>query len=252
MTFSSIPPVTASLIATTENILHIAPVSKGWKAGAPSNVVFLPPTINKQVLLMQIGLLRPTTIIVADQTIDADIIDQWRISHPFGDLCLIRRGTGLDKVRLDLCRANGIQVVNTPGVSPATLTTHATTTEACNRDLDYAVCIQLSLMALRGLVRQQLAHSLTIPSQPVEAGAPRVAIIGRGIDGLLHAVMLRLANYQVVVYAGIQQSDGARHRLPANPYLAVECQRAGIELFEKFLTDNPSLAALAQAQHREW
>ena len=437
MTFSSIPPVTASLIATTDNILHIAPVSKGWKVDAPSNVVFLPPTITKHALLLQIGLVRPSTLIVADQAIDADVIDQWRISHPFGDLCLVRRGTSLDKVRLDLCQSNGIQVVNTPGVNaphvaayiahwltladgciphevcvlgygnvgkelvkllldrnphvrikvlvrqrrtpestekvfcdsrvsfvvdwlealegaiavaiclslndesahridrgliqrvhrqarvvsvakpevfsddalqalaaaegiqlvvdygpatldafrrraqllgcgletwcnPATLTTHAATTEACNRDLDYAVCIQLSLASLRGLVRRQLAHSLTIPSQPVEIGAPRVAIVGRGINGLLQAVMLRLANYQVVVYGGNQQGDGASHKhinmrhmsasettakplhndylLPENQHLAIECNRAGIELFEKLLADNPSLARFARAR----
>ncbi len=437
MTLSSIPPVAASLIATIENILHVAPVSKAWKADAPGNVVFLAPTITKHTLLIQIGLLRPSTIIVADQTIDADVIDQWRVSHPFGDLCLVRRGTSLDKVRVDLCKSNGIQVVNTPGVNaphvaayiarwltlgdvtvahevcvlgfgnvgkelvkslldldpevrikvlvrqgrapdraekvfcdsrvsfvvdwtealegafavaiclslndesahridrgliqrmhrqarlvcvakpdvfsddalqalavaegiqlvvdygpatldafrmraqllgcgvdtwrnPATLTTHAATTEACNVDLDYAVSVQLSLTALRGIVRRQLAQSLAIPSQPVEAGAPRVSVIGRGINGLLQAVMLRLANYQVVVYGGNQQGDGASHKrvnmrhmsatettakplhndylFPENQHLAVECNRAGIELFERCLTDNPSLARFAQAR----
>ena len=411
MTLSSVPPVAASLIATTDNILQIAPVSKRWKADAPSNVVFLRPTITKHALLIQIGLLRPSTIIVADQTIDADIIDQWRASHPFGDLCLVRRGTSLDKVRVDLCKSNGIQVVNTPGINaphvaayiahwltlgdltaphevcvlgfgnvgkelvkllldqdpdvrikvlvrqglapdrtekvfcnsrvsfvvdwvealegasavaiclslndesahridrgliqcmhsharlvcvakpdvfsddalqtlavaeavqlvvdygpatldafrmrtqalgcsvdtwrnPATLTTHAATTEACNVDLDYAVSVQLSLTALSGIVRRQLAQSLAIPSQPLEACAPRVSIIGRGINGLLQAVMLRLANYQVTIYEGNQDRDGASHRLPARPYLAVECNRAGVELFEKLLADNPSLAPL--------
>lgn len=411
MTLFSVPPVAASLIATTDNILQIAPVSKRWKADAPSNVVFLRPTITKHALLIQIGLLRPSTIIVADQTIDADIIDQWRASHPFGDLCLVRRGTSLDKVRVDLCKFNGIQVVNTPGINaphvaayiahwltlgdltaphevcvlgfgnvgkelvkllldqdpdvrikvlvrqgrasdrtekvfcksrvsfvvdwlealegasavaiclslndesahridrgliqcmhsharlvcvakpdvfsddalqtlavaegvqlvvdygpatldafrmrtqalgcsvdtwrnPATLTTHAATTEACNVDLDYAVSVQLSLTALSGIVRRQLAQSLVIPSQPLEAGAPQVSIIGRGINGLLQAVMLRLANYQVTIYEGNQDRDGASHRLPARPYLAVECHRAGVELFEKLLADNPSLAPL--------
>ncbi|MEB0150790.1 amino acid dehydrogenase, partial [Pseudomonas sp. CCC2.2] len=97
--------------------LHIAPVSNGWKTDAPSNVVFLPPTLNKQTLLIQIALLRPSTIVVGDQTIDAEVIDQWRTSHPFGDLFLIRRGASLDKVRLDLCAPNHIQVVNTPGVN---------------------------------------------------------------------------------------------------------------------------------------
>ncbi|WP_238340290.1 hypothetical protein [Pseudomonas sp. SWRI18] len=33
------------------------------------------------------------------------------------DLNLIRRGTSLDKVQLDLCKANGIRVVNTPGIN---------------------------------------------------------------------------------------------------------------------------------------
>ena len=437
MTLSSVPPVAASLIATTDNILQIAPVSKRWKVDAPSNVVFLRPTITKHALLIQIGLLRPSTIIVADQTIDADIIDQWRASHPFGDLCLVRRGTSLDKVRVDLCKSNGIQVVNTPGINaphvaayiahwltlgdltaphevcvlgfgnvgkelvkllldqdpdvrikvlvrqgrapdrtekvfcnsrvsfvvdwlealegasavaiclslndesahridrgliqcmhrharlvcvakpdvfsddalqtlavaegvqlvvdygpatldafrmrtqalgcsvdkwrnPATLTTHAATTEACNVDLDYAVSVQLSLTALSGIVRRQLAQSLAIPSQPLEAGAPQVSIIGRGINGLLQAVMLRLATYQVTIYGGNQQSDGASHKhvnmrhmsatettakplhsdylFPENEHLAVECNRAGIELFEKLLTDNPSLACFARAR----
>lgn len=411
MTLSSVPPVAASLIATTDNILQIAPVSKRWKADAPSNLVFLHPTITKHALLIQIGLLRPSTIIVADQTIDADIIDQWRASHPFGDLCLVRRGTSLDKVRVDLCKSNGIQVVNTPGINaphvaayiahwltlsdltaphevcvlgfgnvgkelvkllldqdpdvrikvlvrqgrapdrnekvfcnsrvsfvvdwvealegasavaiclslndasahridrgliqcmhrharlvcvakpdvfsddalrtlavvegiqlvvdygpatldafrtrtqllgcsvdtwcnPATLTTHAATTEACNIDLDYAVSVQLSLTALSGIVRRQLAQSLAIPCQPAETGAPRVSIIGRGINGLLQAVMLRLANYQVTIYEGNKDPNGASHRFPARPYLAVECHRAGIELFEKLLADNPSLPPL--------
>ena len=437
MTHSSVPPVAASLIATTENILHIAPVSRYWKADAPSNVVFLPPTLTKQTLLIQIGLLRPSTIVAGDQVIDADVINQWRISHPFGDLFLIRRGTSLDKVRLDLCESNHIRVINTPGVNaphvaayiahwltladgaiphdisvlgygnvgkelvellldrdpnvrikvlsryaqtpddtgkafsdsrvsfvsdwlealegaravavcvslnnesvhcidqtlirrmhrqarlvcvakpdvfsddalqtlaeaegiqlildygpmtldafclrtqalgycasmwrkPATLTTQAATTEACNCDLDYAVSVHLSLMALRGLVRRKLAQPLTIPSEPVDAGAPRVSIIGRGINGLLQAVMCRLANYQVTVYGRAQESDGASHKnvnmrhlsatettakplhndylLPANQYLAVECNRAGIELFEKLLADNPSLAPFAQAR----
>ena len=434
---SCVPPVAASLIATTENILHIAPVSTCWKTHAPSNVVFLPPTLTKQTLLIQIGLLRPSTIIVADQTIDADVIEQWRTSHPFGDLFLVRRGTSLDKVRLDLCTSNHIQVINTPGVNaphvaayiahwltladgsiphdicvlgygnvgkelvnlllnrepdvrikvlvrhvqapensekplsnsrvsfvvdwfealkdayavaiclslnnesayridqpliqclhkharlvcvakpdvfsddalqtlaesegiqlvldygpatldafcrrtqvlgcsasswykPATLTTQASTTEACHCDLDYAVSVQLSLTALRGLVRRKLAQSLTIPSQQVATDAPRVSIIGRGINGLLQAVMCRLANYQVIVYGTSQESDGASHKnvnmrhlsatettakplhnnylLPANKSLAVECNRAGIELFEKFLADNPSLAQFAQAR----
>ena len=153
---------------------------------------------------------------------------------------------------------------------PATLTTQAATTEACNCDLDYAVSVHLSLMALRGLVRRKLAQPLTIPSEPVDAGAPRVSIIGRGINGLLQAVMCRLANYQVTVYGRAQESDGASHKnvnmrhlsatettakplhndylLPANQYLAVECNRAGIELFEKLLADNPSLAPFAQAR----
>ena len=46
------------------------------------------------------------------QAIDADVIDQWRTSNPFGKLCLVRRGTSLDKIRLDLCESNGIRVVN--------------------------------------------------------------------------------------------------------------------------------------------
>lgn len=437
MQLSSVPPVAASLIATTEIILHIAPVSKNWKADAPSNIVFLSSTLTKQTLLLQIGLLRPSTIIVGDQVIDADVIDQWRVSHPFGDLCLVRRGTSLDKVRLDLCESNRIRVVNTPGVNaphvsafiarwlaladgsiphevcvlgygnagkelvkllldrnpdirikvlvrkgrargtagkayceqrvsfiedwfealtgahavaiclslndesihridqaliqclhrharvvcvakpdvfsddalqtlaaaegiqlildygastldafrmrtqtlgcnnetwrkPATLTTLAATTEACNCDLDYAVAVQLSLTALHGLVRRKLAQSLTIPSQRADPGAPRVSIIGRGINGLFQAVMLRLANYQVTVYGGNLESDGASHKpvnmrhmsatettakplhndylLPANQYLAVESNRAGIELFEKLLAENPSLTPFAQAR----
>ena len=437
MTLSCVPPVAASLIATSENILHIAPVSKGWRAQAPDNVVFLPPTLSKQTLLVQIGLLRPSTLVVADQVIDAEVIDQWRISHPFGDLFLVRRGTSLDKVRLDLCGPNHIRVVNTAGVNaphvaayiahwltrcdgslprdisvlgngnvgkelvrllldrdpevrikvlvrhprvtqpfgkgfadrrvsfvvdwrqamegaqavavcvalndqtahhidkslidcmhckarvvcvakpdvfsddalqalaeaegiqlvldygpvtltafrlrtqalgcsasswrkPATLTTQAATSEACNCDLDYAVCVQLSLMGLRSLVRRKLAQSLTIPARQVRTCAPRVSIIGRGINGLLQAVMCRLANYQVTVYGTAQQGDGASHKqvnmrhlsatqtsakplhneylLPGNQYLAVECNRAGIELFEKLLADNPSLAPFAQAR----
>ena len=431
MMLSSVPPVAASLIATTETILHIAPVSRRWKADAPSNLVFLPPALTKQALLIQIALLSPSTIIVGDQAIDADVIDQWRISHPFGKLSLVRRGTSLDKIRLDLCESNGIRVVNTPGVNaphvaayiahwltladgsiprdvcvlgygavgkelvkllldrdpdvrvkvlvrqarvpdsdsrvsffvdwraalegayavaiclslnaesahridrtliqclrkqarlvcvakpdvfsddalqvlamdeniqlvldygpatldafrirtqavgcsvskwrnPATLTTQASTSDACNCDLDYAVSVQLSLTALHGLVRRKLAQSLMIPSQQADTDAPRVSIIGRGINGLLQAVMLRLANYQVTVYGGNQQSDGASHKnvnmrhlsatettakplhndylFAGNQYLAVECNRAGIELFENFLADNPSLARFARAR----
>lgn len=430
MRLSCVPPVAASLIATTENILHIAPVSSGWKADAPSNVIFLPPTLTKQTLLIQISLLRPSTLVVGDQSIDAEVIDLWRTCHPFGDLVLIRRGSSLDKVRLDLCAPNHVRVINTPGVNaphvaayiahwltladgvtaqavsvlgygnvgkalvsllleqnpdirvtvlvrpgqtpapvnrvsfvvdwlealqganavaiclslnddsiqridralieslnpqarvvcvakpqvfsdaalqalakaqgiqlivdygpatldafrlrtlalgcststwcqPATLTTQAATTEACHRDLDYAVCVQLSLTALRGLVRRQCARSLMIPTKPVQAGAPSVSIIGRGINGLLQAVMCRLANYQVTVYGGDQESDGASHKnvnmrhlsatetaakplhndylLPANQHLAIACNRAGIELFEKLLADNPSLRPFAKA-----
>lgn len=431
MMLSSVPPVAASLIATTETVLQIAPVSRRWRADAPSNLVFLPPTLTKQALLIQIALLSPSTIIVGDQAIDADVIDQWRTSHPFGKLCLVRRGTSLDKIRLDLCESNGIRVVNTPGVNaphvaayiahwltladgsiprdvcvlgygavgkelvkllldrdpdvrvkvlvrhgrvsdsdsrvsffvdwraalegayavaiclslndesahhidrtliqclrkqarlvcvakpdvfsddalhslamaetiqlvldygpatldafrirtqalgcsvstwrnPATLTTQASTSDACNCDLDYAVSVQLSLTALHGLVRRKLAQSLMIPSQQAGTDAPRVSIIGRGINGLLQAVMLRLANYQVTVYGGNQQSDGASHEnvnmrhlsatettakplhndylFAGNQYLAVECNRAGIELFEKFLADNPSLRRFARAR----
>jgi monoamine oxidase len=72
--------------------------------------------------------------------------------------------------------------------------------------------VQLSLMALRGLVRRKLAHSLTIPPQQADAAAPRVSIIGRGINGLLQAAMFRLANYQVMVYGGNQERDGASHK----------------------------------------
>lgn len=434
MPLSSVPPVAASLIATTDCVLHIAPVSKGWKADAPSNVVFLPPTLTRQTLLLQIALLRPTTIVAGDQVIDAEVIAQWRVSHPFGDLSLIRRGTSLDKVQLDLCKSNGIRVVNTPRINaphvaayiahwltradgsmpadvrvlgygnvgkelvkllldrdtdvrikvlvrhgrspdthggafydsrvsfvvdwsealegatavaiclalnddtthridpvliqgmqeharlvcvakpdvfsddalhalagaegiqlivdygpttldafgirtqtlgcdvstwrnPATLTTQAATTEACNCDLDYAVCVQLSLNALRGLVRRKLAHSLTIPSLRVCTSAPRVSIIGRGINGLLQALMLRLANYHVVVYEGNQQSDGAGHKkvnmrhlsmeatakpthndylLSRNQCLTGEYNRAGTQLLEKLRADNPSLGHFAQ------
>ncbi|WP_368483940.1 FAD-dependent oxidoreductase [Pseudomonas fluorescens] len=380
---------------------------------------------------MQIGLLRPAAIIVADQTIDADVIEHWRVARPFGELYLVRRGTSLDKVRLDLCTSNSIRVVNTPGVNaphvaayiahwltlpdgsmpreicvlgygnvgkelislllerapqvrikvlvrqgrapddydsrvsflldwfealqsacavaiclslnnesahridraliqclhkqarlvcvakpdvfsddalqalavaegiqlvmdygpatldefrtrtqalgccastwrrPATLTTQASTGEACHRDLDYAVSVQLSVMALRGLVRRKLAHSLTIPRQCASASGPRVSIIGRGINGLLQAVMLRLANYQVIVYGCNQTGDGASHKqvnmrhlsatetaakplhngylFPANQCLTIECNRAGIELFEQLLADNPSLARFAHA-----
>ncbi|KAF2410681.1 Lactate dehydrogenase [Pseudomonas antarctica] len=437
MRLSSIPSVAVSLIATTENILHIAPASRGWRADAPSNVVFFPPTLAKQALLMQIGLLRPSTIVVGDQLIDADVIDQWRISHPFGALHLVRRGTSLDKVRLDLCETNDIRVVNTPGVNaphvadylahwltladgsipqdvcvlgygnvgqelvkllldrdpevrikvlvrhdrapdtigdaffdfrvsffadwrealegtsavalclslnaetahridraliqclnrqarlvciakpdvfsddalqtlataegiqlvldygpgtlnafrvrtealgcsvstwcnPAMLTTQAATTEACHCDLDYAVSIQLGLMALHGIVSRKITQIMTIPSEQADTRAPRVSIIGRGINGLLQAVMFRLANYQVTVYGGNQQSDGASHKpvnmrhlsatettakplhndflTPGNQYLAVECNRAGIELFEKLLADNPSLARFARSR----
>lgn len=80
--------------------------------------------------------------------------------------------------------------------------------------------------------------------------------------------MLRLANYQVTVYGANQPSDGASHKainmrhlsatettakplhnhylLAANHCLAVECNRAGIELFEKLMVDNPSLARFAR------
>lgn len=435
MMLTCVPPVAASLIATVDTVLHIAPVSRGWKADAPANVVFLSPALSRQTLLLQIALLRPSTIIVGDQPIDAEVIAQWRLSRPFGDLLLVRRGTSLDKVRLDLCESSHIRVVNTPGVNaphvaayiahwltqadgslpsdisvlgdghvgkalvrllldqdphvrikvlvrsgqadgladqaccdsrvswvmdwaqalqgaravavclslkadsahrincrliqclhrqarvvcvskpevfsddalqflaradgiqlvldygpatlqafeartqalgcstsswrkPVTLTTQAATTDACHADLDYAVSVQLSMMALQGLVRRTLGRSLAIPPEPVSAGAPRVSIIGRGINGLLQAVMCRLANYQVTVYGGDQQSDGASHKpvnmrhlsatettakrlhneylLPANQSLAVECNRAGIELFEKLLADNPSLAPFAR------
>ena len=123
---------------------------------------------------------------------------------------------------------------------------------------------------MHGLVRRKLAQSLMIPSQQAGTDAPRVSIIGRGINGLLQAVMLRLANYQVTVYGGNQQSDGASHKnvnmrhlsatettakplhndylFAGNQYLAVECNRAGIELFEKFLADNPSLRRFARAR----
>ncbi len=82
--------------------------------------------------------------------------------------------------------------------------------------------------------------------------------------------MFRLANYQVTVYGGNRDSDGASHKrmnmrhlsatettakpphndylLPGNQYLAIECNRAGIELFEKFLADNPSLEQFARAR----
>ncbi|KNE87754.1 hypothetical protein PSTG_18855 [Puccinia striiformis f. sp. tritici PST-78] len=39
--------------------------------------------------------------------------------------------------------------------------------------------------------------------------------------------------------------------LPANQHLAVECNRAGIELFEKLLADNPALARFARARDVE-
>jgi hypothetical protein len=419
MLLSSVPPVAASLIATTENILHIAPASKSWKAQAPGNVVFLPPTIAKQALLIQIGLLRPSTIILGDQAVDADVIEQWRISHPFGDLHLIRRGTSLDNVRLDLCESNGIRVANTLGVDaphvavyiahwlkradgslppdicvlgygnvgkelvkllldrdpnvrvkvldrhgrapgnidsrvsfvkdwsealegasavalclslnddfahridgaliqrmhtlarlvcianpdvfsddalrtlataehtqlvldsdpgilhafrmrtealgcslstwckPATLTTQAASTDACQCDLDYAVSVQLSVKALHCIVRRKRAQSLVIPSLHAYADAPRVSIIGRGVNGLLQAMMFRLVNYRVTVYGANQPSEGALRRpvmttvkplhndylLLANQYLNDELNRVGIELFEKLLADNPSIDA---------
>lgn len=435
MRLSCVPPVAASLIATSENILHIAPASDSWKTHAPRNIVFLPPTLTKQTLLIQIGLLRPSTLVVGDQAIDEEVINQWRLSHPFGDLFLVRRGSSLDKVRLDLCEPNHIRVTHTPGVNaphvaafiahwltladgslphdvcvlgfgnvgkalvklllaqdpeirikvlvryghaqgpldkvfcdsrvsfvvdwqdalqgacalaiclplnkdtdhrldqkliasmhrqarlvcvakpdvfsddalralaitkgiqlvldygpstldafrlrtqtlgcsaatwckPAMLTTQAATTQACHHDLDYAVSVQLSLVALRSLVRRKLAQSLTIPCEPPEAGAPHVSIIGRGINGLLQALMCRLANYHVTVYGKDQESDGASHKpvnmrhlsatetaakpqhnphlFPANQSLAVECNRAGIELFEKLLIDNPSLKPFAK------
>ena len=424
MTLSCVPPVVASLIATLDTVLHIAPVSRRWRAEAPGNVVFLPPTIPQQTLLLQIALLRPSTLIVADQVIDADLIERWRVAHPFGDLCLIRRGTSLDKVRLDLCEANHIRVINTPGVNaphvaayvahwltladgtippeigvlgygnvgkalvrlllerdpqvrikvlgehesqettdsrvsfvvdgfgaltgahavalcqarseettrcidgalieclhpharlvcvaepdvfsddaiqalaaaehlqlvlgcgavtlgafrlrtrrlgcrldtwrrPVTITVQATSSDACHSDLDYAVCVQQSLTALRGLLKRTLAKSFTIATVPTEAAAPRVSILGRGINGLFQTVMFRLANYQVTVYGTERHNDeDSPERLSiwsmpttqtaAEPEpddrLPIECHCAGLELFEKLLADNPALARLACKQ----
>lgn len=72
------------------------------------------------------------------------------------------------------------------------------------------------------------------------------------------------------VCGGNQQADGASHKqvnmrhlsatettakplqndylTPGNRYLAFECNRAGIELFEKLLADNPSLARFARSR----
>ncbi|MGY3026939.1 hypothetical protein ACVWXR_004774 [Pseudomonas lurida] len=115
------------------------------------------------------------------------------------------------------------------------------------------------MKALHGIVRRKRAQSLMIPAQHASADAPCVSIIGRGINGLLQALMFRLANYRVTVYEGRQANDGvcrgsvmttanAQHDdylLLANPYLTDEFNGVGIELFEKLLADNPSIDASA-------
>ena len=73
--------------------LHIAPVSKAGKR-TPANSYSL-RRLAKTALLCR-SRSASLTILSATRIIDADVIDQWRIPNPFGDLRLSKR-TRLDK-----------------------------------------------------------------------------------------------------------------------------------------------------------
>jgi hypothetical protein len=102
---------------------------------------------------------------------------------------------------------------------------------------------------------------MALPMVPPAASAPRASVVGRGINGLLHAALLRCQGWQVDVYGGTEEADGASHKninmrhLSAtettakpiantqlhalNNRLVVRFNQASMELFRQFLADNP-------------
>lgn len=146
------------------------------------------------------------------------------------------------------------------------LTTQAATAPACQRDLDYAVAVRLAHAALDRFVASTLSCSFEIPAVPAPVGAPHVVVVGRGINGLSQALLLRLAGCHVTVHGGNDEADGASHKpvnmrhlsatettakpvsnghlLAGNAELVIASNRAGIELFRKLLEDNPALEAM--------
>lgn len=151
---------------------------------------------------------------------------------------------------------------------PPQLTTMAMASEACKIDLDYAVAVQLAMAALDRFVSRALGDSFAIPTSPVSDDAPVAHVIGCGINGLLQALLLRLAGYQVVVCGGREEADGPSHKhinmrhLSAtettarpvhNPHLfafnndlVIRINLGGMELFQRFLEDNPHFAQFIQ------
>ena len=150
--------------------------------------------------------------------------------------------------------------------NPPQLTTAAATSEACKRDLDYAVAVLLAIDAQQHLVKEELSGSFKIPGEAPPAGAPAAYVVGRGINGLFQALKLRLLGLDVTVFG--RDDEGAsgqpvnmRHfsasetmaKAVDNPYLypgnrdlVIDLNRSGIELFEKLLEDNPELQQYVQ------
>lgn len=148
------------------------------------------------------------------------------------------------------------------------LTTKAAVSEKCKRDLDYAVAVRLAIVAIDRFVSHKLSDSFKIPILPPPFHAPSAHVVGCGINGLFQALMLRLAGYQVCIHGGRDETDGASHKninmrhlsatettakpvhnshlFPANNDLMIRMNLGSIELFRKFLEDNPTFAQFAQ------
>ncbi|GAA4335421.1 hypothetical protein GCM10023165_11900 [Variovorax defluvii] len=148
------------------------------------------------------------------------------------------------------------------------LTSLAATGDECKFDLDYAVAMRLATVAVDQMVARKLGDSFAIPAHPPSFDAPAAAVVGRGINGLFQTLLLRLAGYKVCVYGDDNEAAGASHKninmrhlsatettakplhnpflLPINSEFIVALNRGGMELFRKFLQDNPTLRQLVQ------
>ena len=144
---------------------------------------------------------------------------------------------------------------------PPELTTKAATGEACKRDLDHAVAVALATRAVDRFVARRVAEPMVLPTVPSACTGPLASVVGCGVNGLLQAFMLRCLGWQVDVYGGDSESDGASHKninmrqLSAtettakpvanaqlhrlNNELVIRFNQGSIELFGKLLDDNP-------------
>ncbi|HVZ42505.1 MAG TPA: FAD-binding oxidoreductase [Ramlibacter sp.] len=110
------PPIAGQMLGQCGRILHVAPRSSRWESQAPDNVTFGAARTAGE-LIEAIEREKPRVLVVADHPVTREVLEAWRRVCPEGELVLVRRGTSLDRIRLDVCESLGIELISTPGVN---------------------------------------------------------------------------------------------------------------------------------------